>query len=190
MKDYILMKTEIYIFINLPPFNLVFSFPQTPTPHIHKPQLIFSYVRGVERKHMGETIEKQKKITKKEEQQMMKERISQEKDRLDKIYKNIPSRKYKTVIKLIENIAFMTVTLEMLVEEINKTNLTVKTKNASQEFIKESPALAAYNKMYANFLKGIQQLNSLLPPDEPSNGSQSTPEDSFEKFVYQRNHRK
>ena len=63
----------------------------------------------------------------------------------------------------------MSVTLEDLIEIINKDELVKKTKNASQSFIKEHPALSAYNKMYANFLKGIQQLSSLLPKNYGDN---------------------
>ncbi len=119
------------------------------------------------------------------------ELIEKEKERLDNIYKTLPEKKYLTALKLIDNVAFMSITLEKLMEEINKTKLIVKTKNASQEFLKESPALASYNKMYSNFLKGIQQLNSLLPSDS---GSQLFPGDNshlddFEIFIQNRKNR-
>ena len=119
--------------------------------------------------------------------------IQEEKERLNKIYKNLPDKKYKTALKLIDNVAFMAVTLDKLMEEIKKTDFVVKTKNASQEFLKESPALTSYNKMYSNFLKGIQQLNSLLPSDNfPSENKtkKDKPEDDFEKFIHKRNNRK
>lgn len=112
--------------------------------------------------------------------------IKKEKNRLNKIYKNIPEKKYKTALKLIDNIAFMSVTLEKLMDEINNSELVVKTKNASQEFSKESPRVTAYNKMYSNFLKGIQHLNSLLPSDEnkkSSNDFDDPPDDAFLKFM-------
>lgn len=90
-------------------------------------------------------------------------RIKAEKERLTKIYKTLPEKEFKTAEKLIDNIAFMSVTLEDLMEIINNDELVKTTINASQTFIKEHPALTSYNKMYANFLKGIQQLSSLLP---------------------------
>ena len=90
-------------------------------------------------------------------------RIKIEKERLVKIYKVLPEKEFKTAEKLIDNIAFMSVTLEDLMAIINNDELVKTTVNASQTFIKEHPALSSYNKMYANFLKGIQQLSSLLP---------------------------
>jgi len=43
--------------------------------------------------------------------------------------------------------------------------------------VKEHPALASYNKMYANYLKGIQQLSSLLPKDFDEDGDDNGGED-------------
>lgn len=140
---------------------------------------------------MAKDVEKQKKKKRQTKREKIEELICQERDRLIDIYKNIPEKKYQTALKLIDNVAFMSVTLESLMDEIKKSKLIVKTKNASQEFLKESPALASYNKMYTNFLKGIQQLNSLLPSDDyPPINPNSDPSDSFEKFIYERNHRK
>lgn len=97
------------------------------------------------------------------------ERIKAEKDRLEKIYKALPEKEYKTALKLIDNVAFMSVTLEDLMAIINNDELVKTTINASQTFMKEHPALTSYNKMYANFLKGIQQLSSLLPKNYGDN---------------------
>ena len=93
------------------------------------------------------------------------ERIKKEKKRLQTIYKKIPEQ------KLIDNLAFMSVTLEDLMEIINNDDLVKTTINASQSFVKENPALSSYNKMYANFLKGIQALSSLLPKSETEDGN-------------------
>ena len=111
--------------------------------------------------------------------------IKKERNRLKKIYEKIPEKRYKTAIKLIDNVAFMSVTLEFLMQEINNSSLIAKTKNASQEFYKESPAVGSYNKMYANFLKGIQQLNSLLPVERSDGFGNNDPpeEDEFLKFI-------
>lgn len=108
------------------------------------------------------------------------ERVQKEKERLVNIYKDLPEKEYKTSLKLIDNVAFMTVTLEDLMTEINKGDLIATTINASQTFIKEHPALSAYNKMYTNFQKGIQQLSSLLP--KTSNDEQSS-DDEFVNFL-------
>ena len=80
-------------------------------------------------------------------------RIKEEKERLLGIYKELPAKEFKTAEKLIDNIAFMSITLEDLMEIINNDELVKTTVNASQTFMKEHPALTSYNKMYANFLK-------------------------------------
>lgn len=120
-------------------------------------------------------MSKKKELTK-------EEKIKQEKDRLIKIYKTLPEKEYKTAEKLIDNVAFMSVTLEDLMVIINNDELVKTTVNASQTFMKEHPALTSYNKMYANFLKGIQQLSSLLP----KNYGDSKPvedDDEFKAFM-------
>ena len=99
----------------------------------------------------------------KEKEKSKEERIKEERERLIGIYKEIPVKEFKTAEKLIDNISFMSITLEDLMSIINNDELVKTTVNASQTFMKEHPALTSYNKMYANFLKGIQQLSSLLP---------------------------
>jgi len=105
------------------------------------------------------------------------QRKKKETQRLTKIYKKLSEDKYKTALKLIDNLAFMSVTLEDLMEIINNDELVKTTINASQSFVKEHPALASYNKMYANYLKGIQQLSSLLPKDFDEDGDDNGGED-------------
>ena len=80
------------------------------------------------------------------------ERINSEIERLNNIFKDVSENEKGTVIKLIDNVAFLSVTLEDLMKYINKNPLIVETKNASQSFKKENPAITAYNKTYANFI--------------------------------------
>lgn len=117
------------------------------------------------------------------------ERIQQEIERLKKIFKDIPKSEFDTVLKLIDNIAFMSITLEDLIEKINKEPLVVETVNGSQSFSKENPAITSYNKMYSNFNKGIQQLISLFPQN---NGKPSAeePEDELKKYLEKKNKKK
>lgn len=103
------------------------------------------------------------KFMAKKKEKSKEERIKEERERLIGIYKEIPAKEFKTAEKLIDNISFMSITLEDLMAIINNDELVKTTVNASQTFMKEHPALTSYNKMYANFLKGIQQLSSLLP---------------------------
>jgi len=108
------------------------------------------------------------------------ERIKKEVLRLRRIYKNLSDRDYKTSIKLIDNVAFMTVTLEDMIVKINEEQMTTTVVNASQQFVKTNPLIDAYNKMYANFLKGISQLQSLIPTEERN---QPDSKDDFVDFI-------
>ena len=91
------------------------------------------------------------------------ELIKLEKEKLTEVYKSLSGNEFKVAEKLIDNVAFMSATLEDLIEVINNDDLVKTTVNARQTFMKENPAITAYNKTYANYLKGIQHLSSLLP---------------------------
>jgi len=115
------------------------------------------------RNMMGVKLRKDMIFVAKKKESSKEARIKTERQRLIEVYKEIPVKEFKTAEKLIDNVAFMSITLEDLMDIINNDELVKTTVNASQTFMKEHPAITAYNKMYANFLKGIQQLSSLLP---------------------------
>ena len=110
------------------------------------------------------------------------ERIKKEIERLTNLCKDISVSEKETVTKLIDNVAFLSITLEDLMELINTQPLIVKTKNASQTFLKENPAITAYNKTYPNFSKGIQQLLSLMP-EKPVKNKDSKQQDELLEFL-------
>lgn len=116
------------------------------------------------------------------------ERIQEEIKRLDDIFKDISLKEYKSIRKLIENLSFMAVTLDDLMEIVNKEDLVVETVNASQSFLKENPALTSYNKMYANYIKGLQQLISLLP-EKPKQLDDPDDKDALISYLKKKNKR-
>lgn len=119
--------------------------------------------------------------------QLEKERndnLQKEKKRLAKIFKKIPKDSYNVAKNLIENVAFMSIILDELMQEISKSKFVVKTKNGSQTFSKESPLLTTYNKMYANFQKGIQALISLVPQSSQPDLKE---DDEFMEFMRNKN---
>lgn len=116
-------------------------------------------------------------MTSKKEEKNIK--IEEEKKRLNKIFKKMDKNIFKANEKLIENLAWMSVTLAEMRDEINGSELVTTTKNASQEFIKEHPLIKSYNTTYANYLKGIKQLTDYL-----SNvSSNKIQKDELEKFL-------
>lgn len=116
------------------------------------------------------------------------ERIQNEIKRLQDIFKKISANEYKSIMKLIENLAFMAVTLDDLMVIVNNEPLVVETINATQTFTKENPALTSYNKMYSNYIKGLQQLISLLPV-EPKSSNEENEDDALTSYLLKKQKR-
>lgn len=95
------------------------------------------------------------------------ERITAEILRLNDILKNIHESKRNTAKSLIENIAFMSVTLSDLQELIKSQGPIVNFEQGSQKMLVENPAQKSYNTMVARFTNATKQLFDLLPKDLP-----------------------
>lgn len=68
---------------------------------------------------------------------------------------------------LLQNAAFMKVTLEDLQEVINANGVTEEYQNgANQKGVKQSAALQSYNSLIKNYGNVIKMLSNLLPPEE------------------------
>lgn len=105
-------------------------------------------------------------------------RIKKEKLRLSAIFKLLPDDAKKTTEKLIDNAAFMAVTLEGLQEYINEHGCTETYQNgANQSGKKKSSEVEVYNTMIKNYKAVIDTLLGLI-------GKQSgEPDDDFEDFI-------
>ena len=86
---------------------------------------------------------------------------------LKKIFKNADKVKMEINDDLLRNVAFMTVTLYKLQEEINDKGVVEKFEQGKQRFLRENPALKSYNTTLKNYASAIKQLNDMLPSDEP-----------------------
>jgi hypothetical protein len=108
------------------------------------------------------------------------ERISEEIERLDKLFKDVEIKTKKAVRSLIENAAFMSITLEDLQITINKNGVISEYQNGENQWgTKKSPEVEIYNTMIKNHMSVIKQLTDLLPkPNKNINE-----DDEFEKFV-------
>jgi len=97
-------------------------------------------------------------------------RISAEIKRLTKLFKNIDKNKLKTVKSLIENVAFMTITLDDLQLVINEKGCVEEYQNGqNQKGYKKSSEVEVYNTMIKNYSTIMKQLIEL----SPSSGSDS-----------------
>ena len=70
----------------------------------------------------------------------------------------------KSVQAVIENAAFMAVTLRELQTYLNKNGLTCEYQNGENQFgIKKSPQVEIYNTMIKNFVSTMNSIVNLLP---------------------------
>mgnify|MGYP001486926503 FL=1 len=72
----------------------------------------------------------------------------------------------KATQSLIENAAFMVVTLEDLQETINREGVISEYQNGANQWgTKKSPEVEIYNTMIKNHMSIIKQLTDLLPKE-------------------------
>lgn len=107
------------------------------------------------------------KISEKSEKVTRQTRISKEIKRLESLLNHLPADKIKTVKSLIENAAFMTITLEDLQDSMNKNGVITEYQNGANQWgTKKSPEVEIYNTMIKNHLTVMKQLVELLPENE------------------------
>lgn len=95
---------------------------------------------------------------------MKDEKILKEIEKLNGIFANIAVDKKELCAKLIQNAAFMSVTLEELQEKINTEGAVMNFVNGNGfETIQEHPAQKSYNTMINRYSAVIRQLSDLLP---------------------------
>ena len=89
--------------------------------------------------------------------------IKKEIRKLKKINKNVPENKKIYVNRLIEQCAFMYVTLDELQKTINETGAVELFVNGAQKMLREHPACKIYNQMIKNYSSSIKQLIEISP---------------------------
>lgn len=97
------------------------------------------------------------------------EKISKKKAKIIKILDNIDKNLLKINESLIENVAFMNVTLEGLIEVIKTKGVVEEYSNgATQKGYKKSVEIDIYNTMIKNYNASMKLLIDLLPKDDGS----------------------
>ena len=107
------------------------------------------------------------------------DRVNKEIEILSVTFKDIEKDRKRFADNLIRNVAFMTVVLEELQDEINANGTTEHFINGKQDFIRESTSLKAYNTTIKNYQSAIKQLLDMLP--DTDNKKQA--EDELLKFL-------
>jgi hypothetical protein len=109
------------------------------------------------------------------------ERIQDEITKLKETFRSISEDKQKVAERLIERIAFMTITLQILEEDIKKKGPTYKFKQGVQEMYVENPSQKSYNTMINRYTASYAKLLDLLPKE-----TAQEQEDGFDSFVMTR----
>ena len=104
--------------------------------------------------------------------------IKKEVSKLNSLFKDMDKKYKKSVSSIIDNAAFMAVTLRELRSYLNENGLTCEYQNGENQFgIKKSPEVEIYNTMIKNFISTMKQLTDLLPK------GLIVQDDGFEDFI-------
>lgn len=92
------------------------------------------------------------------------DRIKREKRSLSKLCKDLPDGKKAIAVPLVEQAAFMRVTLSDLQDEINESGCVEEYQNGrNQSGWKTTAALQAYNSTVKNYAAVCERLDRILP---------------------------
>lgn len=104
--------------------------------------------------------------------------IKKELNRLKKLFKDLPENKKKISEKLIDNAAFMSVSLEELKKDIILYGVKETYVNGKDQYgFKESVESKTYNTTIKNYMAIIKQLNDMLPEEKKIDE-----DDEFDRF--------
>lgn len=91
--------------------------------------------------------------------------ISRLKRQFNKLLKQVPEDKKPIGQSLIKELTFMALTLDDLKIQVEEGGTVEMFKQGSQEFLRESPALKAYNTTVQRYSLLYKQLTELLPKE-------------------------
>lgn len=110
------------------------------------------------------------------------ERIKKEIKRLNGIFCKMDVKRKKAVSSLIDNAAFMAITLQDLQSTMNEKGVISEYQNGENQWgTKKSPEVEIYNTMVKNHASIIKQLTDLMPEE-----IQQKQDDGFDEFVNSR----
>lgn len=99
-----------------------------------------------------------------DEIKVKQKRIKAEFNRLNKIYKTLPEKKYKIALPLIENAAFMKISLEDMQKTIIIEGEVEEYQNGANQYgKKESSTMRSYNNMIKNYNIINKRLEDMIP---------------------------
>ncbi len=100
------------------------------------------------------------------EQIQKEKKIKQEINRLKKLCKDFDKEKIKTLEGLINEVAFLKVTLEYLRDDLLKNGLVELFEQGPNQYNRERPEVKIYNSFFKSYSSTMKQLIDLLPKEE------------------------
>ena len=86
--------------------------------------------------------------------------------RMFKSIKDDDADKMKLIERIIEEVAFQKVAMKAAKADMILNGLQTTTKNASQKFVKENPAVQTYDKYARAYTANMKTLIDMLPPKQ------------------------
>ena len=91
-------------------------------------------------------------------------RVKRERSKLARVLADMPKAQKAIAGKLIENVAFMAVTLEDLQAYLNEHGPTSEYQNGENQWgTKKAPEVEVYNTMLKNYQSAVRQLCDMIP---------------------------
>ena len=126
-------------------------------------------------------IDREEKVDSATEYLEKTKRIQKEVRRLKRLFKEIDKNKKDLVFTTIEDVAFMTITMQDLRERINREGTTCSYKNGENQFgTKQSPDAQLYLQMSQKQTQAMKILVDCLPKAQKDT---EIKEDDFRDFV-------
>lgn len=114
-------------------------------------------------------------------------RIKAELERLQAKFELVDGNQREVVAQLLQNAAFMAVTLQDLQELINLEGVTDEYKNGANQFgYKPSAVLQSYNSVIKNYANVIKTLAALVPYEKKEATPWQAPEKTDEEIEAER----
>lgn len=138
-----------------------------------------------EKRYMDEEARREAKYDSISDYLETQSRIKKEVARLKRLFSKIDPAKKKLVFTTIEDVAFMTITMEKLREEIVRSGTTVTYKNGENQYgTKQSPDAQLYLQMSQKQTAAMKILVDCLPKTPAKAVSEKN--DGFEDFINER----
>ena len=102
------------------------------------------------------------KLTTKEQNKL----IAEERKKWEELFTDLPKNKQNAANKLIERVAFMTITLTILEDDIKEKGPVIPFENGSQKMTVENPSQKSYNTMINRYTAACDKLFNLLPEEK------------------------